>query len=113
AYAFTIHKSQGSDYDKVLMLLPPFRPDRGVLTRETIYTGLTRAKTQAVIASDRDSFLHAVNLHIDRVSGLPKLCIVPRQAVRPQALRVRGHSHRPALFQEVVSVPPGKETASR
>jgi exodeoxyribonuclease V alpha subunit len=77
AYAFTIHKSQGSDYDKVLMLLPPFRPDRGVLTRETIYTGLTRAKTQAVIASDRDSFLHAVNLHIDRVSGLPKLCLVP------------------------------------
>ena len=70
AYAFTIHKSQGSDYDKVLMLIPPFRSDRGVLTRETIYTGLTRAKTQAVIASDRDSFLHAVDLHIDRVSGL-------------------------------------------
>ena len=79
AYAFTIHKSQGSDYDKVLMLLPPFRPDRGVLTRETIYTGLTRAKTQAVIAADRDSFLHAVNLHIDRVSGLPNLCAQPQQ----------------------------------
>jgi exodeoxyribonuclease V alpha subunit len=74
AYAFTIHKSQGSDYDKVLMLLPPSRADRGILTRESVYTGLTRAKTKAVIAADRDSFHNAVNHHIDRISGLPKLC---------------------------------------
>ena len=74
AYAFTIHKSQGSDYDRVLLLIPPSRADRGILTRESVYTGLTRAKTQAVIASERDSFLRAVDLHIDRVSGLPKLC---------------------------------------
>ena len=74
AYAFTIHKSQGSDYDRILLLIPPSRADRGVLTRESVYTGLTRAKTQAVIASERDSFLHAVALHIDRISGLPKLC---------------------------------------
>ena len=80
AYAFTIHKSQGSDYDRVLLLIPPSRADRGVLTRESVYTGLTRAKTQAVIASERDSFLHAVDLHIDRVSGLPKLCVeFPRE----------------------------------
>ena len=77
AYAFTIHKSQGSDYDKVLLLIPPTRADRGVLTRESVYTGLTRAKTQAVIASDRESFLNAVGLHIDRVSGLPGLCSPP------------------------------------
>ena len=74
AYAFTIHKSQGSDYDRILMLLPPSRAGRGILTRESVYTGLTRAKTQAVIAAERDSFLHAVDLHIDRISGLPKLC---------------------------------------
>ncbi len=79
AYAFTIHKSQGSDYDKVLMLLPPTRADRGILTRESVYTGLTRAKTRAVIAADRDSFLNAVNLHIDRISSLPKLCGQPRR----------------------------------
>ena len=79
AYAFTIHKSQGSDYDTILMLLPPSRADRGFLTRETVYTGLTRAKTKAVIAADRDSFLHAVDLHIDRVSSLPKLCGQPRR----------------------------------
>jgi exodeoxyribonuclease V alpha subunit len=74
AYAFTIHKSQGSDYGNILMLLPPSRADRGIMTRESVYTGLTRAKTKTVIAADRDSFLHAVCRHIDRVSGLPKLC---------------------------------------
>ena len=56
-----------------LLLIPPSRADRGVLTRESVYTGLTRAKTQAVIAADRDSFLRAVDRHIDRVSGLSEL----------------------------------------
>ena len=79
AYAFTIHKSQGSDYDSVLMLLPPSRAERGILTRETVYTGLTRAKSKVVIASDRDSFLRAVDLHIDRISGLPTLCEQPER----------------------------------
>lgn len=74
AYAFTIHKSQGSDYERILMLLPPVRTGSGILSRESVYTGLTRAKKQAVIAADRDAFLNAVDRHIDRVSGLPKLC---------------------------------------
>ena len=78
AYAFTIHKSQGSDYEKVLMLIPPSRSDFGILTRESVYTGLTRAKKQVVIVSDRDPFLQAVSRHIDRISGLPELCGLPR-----------------------------------
>ena len=75
AYAFTIHKSQGSDYDRILMFLPPSGATRGGLTRESVYTGLTRAKTRAVIAAGQDAFLGAVRLHIDRVSGLPGLCL--------------------------------------
>ena len=75
AYAFTIHKSQGSDYDRILMFLPPSGATRGGLTRETVYTGLTRAKTQAVIAAGQDAFRDAVRRHIDRVSGLPGLCL--------------------------------------
>lgn len=43
AYAMTIHKSQGSEFDYTLMILPPdFSP---ILTRELIYTGITRAKS--------------------------------------------------------------------
>ncbi len=81
AYAFTIHKSQGSDYDRVLMILPPFHDARGILARESVYTGLTRAKKHAVIAAEHDSFCDAVRLHINRVSGLPRLCGLPRQTV--------------------------------
>ena len=75
AYAFTIHKSQGSDYDNILLFLPPSGADRGIVTRESVYTGLTRAKTKAVIAAGRDAFCGAVDRHIDRVSGLPRLCV--------------------------------------
>ena len=73
AYAFTIHKSQGSDYDNILLFLPPSGADRSIVTREYVYTGLTRAKTKAVIASGHDAFCGAVDRHIDRVSGLPRL----------------------------------------
>ena len=75
AYAFTIHKSQGSDYDNILLFLPPSAADHGIVTRESVYTGLTRAKKKAVIAAGRDAFCGAVERHIDRVSGLPRLCI--------------------------------------
>lgn len=73
AYAFTIHKSQGSDYDNILLFLPPSGADHGIVTRESVYTGLTRAKKKAVIAAGRDAFCGAVERHIDRVSGLPCL----------------------------------------
>ena len=75
AYAFTVHKSQGSDYDIILLFLPPSGADRGIVTRESVYTGLTRAKKKAVIAAGRDAFRAAVEQHIDRVSGLPRLCM--------------------------------------
>ena len=74
AYAFTIHKSQGSDYDRILMFLPPIQARGGILTCEYVYTGLTRAKDQVMIAAGRDAFCDAVSRRIERVSGLPALC---------------------------------------
>ncbi len=44
AYAMTVHKSQGSEFDHVLLVLP--ETGNRVLSRELIYTGITRAKTQ-------------------------------------------------------------------
>lgn len=71
AYAFTIHKSQGSDYRRVLMFLPPAAgPGQSLLTREIVYTGLTRARERVVIAAEEDTFLSAVGRCTDRVSGL-------------------------------------------
>ena len=50
AWIMTIHKSQGSEFERVLMILPT--EDTPVLTRQLIYTGITRAKQQLEIISD-------------------------------------------------------------
>jgi exodeoxyribonuclease V alpha subunit len=64
----TIHKSQGSEFDRVLMLLPDH--DSEVLTRELIYTGITRAKNEVEIWGDEEVFVAAVSRRIGRKSGL-------------------------------------------
>lgn len=50
AYAITIHKSQGSEAPVVVLAMPTMYP--GFLKRELIYTGLTRAKSRAIIVGD-------------------------------------------------------------
>ena len=67
-YAMTIHKSQGSEFDKVLMLLP--NQLSALLTRELIYTGLTRAKRQIDIWANTEIFEQAIRRKIYRHSGL-------------------------------------------
>lgn len=67
-FAMTVHKSQGSEFDQVLMLLPD--RDSGALTRELIYTGITRAKNEVEIWGDEAVFVGAVSKRIDRKSGL-------------------------------------------
>ncbi|MCG9552851.1 exodeoxyribonuclease V subunit alpha [Vibrio sp. Isolate32] len=68
AYAMTIHKSQGSEFDLTLMILPPdFSP---ILTRELIYTGITRAKKRLMIFSDTNVLKRGIKVKTERVSGL-------------------------------------------
>lgn len=67
-YAMTIHKSQGSEFDRVLMLLPG--RDSETMTRELIYTGITRARLVVEIWGTEEVFLAAVSRRIDRKSGL-------------------------------------------
>ncbi len=68
AYAMTIHKSQGSEFERVLMLLPPVQSD--LLTRELIYTGITRAKKSVEIWADEALFCASVQKKTARHSGL-------------------------------------------
>lgn len=67
-YAMTVHKSQGSEFDQVLLILSD--TDSPVLTRELIYTGITRARKQARIWSAENIFISAISRRIQRVSGL-------------------------------------------
>ncbi len=68
AYAVTIHKAQGSEFDEVLVVLP-LGPSP-VLTRELLYTAVTRARSRAVICASRESVRRAVATPIQRSSGL-------------------------------------------
>ena len=68
AYAMTIHKSQGSEFNEVLMVLP--EKDTPILTRELIYTGSTRARQNLSILSSESAIRLAVSRRIERVSGL-------------------------------------------
>lgn len=67
-YALTVHKSQGSEFDRVLLILPD--RDNPVLTRELIYTGITRARKRVEIWGREAVFREAVNRRIRRSSGL-------------------------------------------
>jgi exodeoxyribonuclease V alpha subunit len=68
AFALTVHKSQGSEFDTVALLLPP--DDLPLLTRELIYTGLTRARSQVHLLANAEIFRAAVGRQVSRSSGL-------------------------------------------
>ena len=61
-YAMSIHKSQGSEFGRVLMILPD-RESR-IVTNELIYTGITRARKQVEIWGVKDLFLRGVTRRI-------------------------------------------------
>ena len=70
-FAMTIHKSQGSQFDTTVVVLP----DRAtpLLTRELIYTGLTRAKKRIVLYGPRDVLKDALQRRVVRESNLGEL----------------------------------------
>jgi exodeoxyribonuclease V alpha subunit len=68
AFAMTVHKSQGSEYDQVLLVLP--EAGNRLLFKETLYTALTRARYFAGIYGPQATFLEAVAKKVVRDSGL-------------------------------------------
>lgn len=67
-YAMTVHKSQGSEFDRVALVLPD--SDSPVLGRELVYTGITRAKSSVAIWSPREVLATAIGRRVERSSGL-------------------------------------------
>lgn len=75
AYAMTVHKSQGSEFDHTLLVLPNhFLP---VLTRELVYTAITRAKKQLSLYASEKVFSIATRTRTRRRSGLADRLSVP------------------------------------
>lgn len=68
AYAMTIHKSQGSEFDEVLIVLP--ETENQLLTRELLYTAVTRARHKVTIMGNQQLVLLAANRSVNRISGI-------------------------------------------
>jgi len=66
--AMTVHNRQGSEFDRVLLILP--ERTSPVLTRELIYTGVTRARRSVEIWSPAEVCRAAIQTPVRRASGL-------------------------------------------
>lgn len=68
AFAMTVHKSQGSEFERVLLLLPEL--DLPLISRELIYTAVTRARREFLICGPNDVLRAAVQRRTRRSTGL-------------------------------------------
>jgi exodeoxyribonuclease V alpha subunit len=75
AWAMTVHKSQGSEFDSVVFVLP--ERESPLLTRELVYTAVTRARRSLVVYGESGALAAAVERKSERVSGLRDLLASP------------------------------------
>jgi exodeoxyribonuclease V alpha subunit len=68
AYAMTVHKSQGSEFDRVLLVLPPY--ESPLLSRQIIYTGITRARSYVLILGTPAILRKAIGIQEERPGGV-------------------------------------------
>jgi exodeoxyribonuclease V alpha subunit len=70
-FAMTVHKSQGSEFDRVALLLPSAVSP--IVTRELVYTGLSRARERIDVYGSAHVLREAIGRRIERASGLREL----------------------------------------
>jgi exodeoxyribonuclease V alpha subunit len=76
AWAITIHKSQGSEYGHAAVLLPP-DPEHRILSRQLLYTALSRARTGVEVWGPRASLDAALSRRVERAGGLASRLAMP------------------------------------
>lgn len=74
AFATTIHKSQGSEYERVLLVIPKDSSDK-LITKQLLYTGISRSKSNCLIVSSLQEFQKGLDNELQRTTGIlkPKL----------------------------------------
>lgn len=68
AWAMTVHKSQGSEFERVMLVLPA--ANSAVTTRELLYTGITRAREHVSLWATEALVRAAIEHRVERMSGL-------------------------------------------
>ena len=69
AYAMTVHKSQGSEFENVMVVLPDDE-NHPLLNRQIVYTGITRAKKRAVVVGTEEALTAALKRKLERDTGI-------------------------------------------
>jgi len=77
-HAMTVHKAQGSQFDAVTLVLPP--PESPLLTRELLYTAITRARERVLLLGTEEAVRRAVGRPASRASGLRTRMAAPPTA---------------------------------
>ena len=93
-YAMTVHKSQGSQFDTVAVLLPD--PTSPILTRELLYTAVTRARRRLILAGTEEAVRIAAGRPIARNSGLRDRLWGSGETADGRYGRTQGHGAGPA-----------------
>ncbi len=75
AFAITVHKAQGSEFDNVCVVLP--RQDARTLSRELLYTAMTRARHQLHLCTSEAVLRATLARHVTRISGLTRRLLFP------------------------------------
>lgn len=83
AYAMTVHKAQGAEFASVLLVLPA--EDSPLLSRELLYTAITRARERLVMIADRELLQRIASRQLERHSLLGGLLLDSRQG-RPEQI---------------------------
>ena len=95
ALAMTVHKSQGSEFSEVLLVLP--EQPSPLLTRSLFYTGITRAKHKVEIWALAPRISEAVNTKAERAAGLAlRLALAVEAGAANTPLLVTSSSHQPS-----------------
>ena len=68
AYVITVHKSQGSEFNQVNLLLP--KKETPILSKELIYTAITRARTKFSLYGSIEMFVKGASRKTQRFTGL-------------------------------------------
>lgn len=69
SYAMTIHKSQGSEFNQVIIVLPPDKESQ-ILSKELLYTAITRSTNQVFLYSKEEVVMKCVSNKVERASGV-------------------------------------------
>jgi exodeoxyribonuclease V alpha subunit len=82
AFAMTIHKSQGSEYDNVYVFLPS-DPEHPLLSRELLYTAVTRARKGCFVYGKEEVIRKTIEKRIKRVSGISSRLKIQNKPLNP------------------------------